>query len=323
MNLEINYLKNSKGLFVFSDPGGAKPLLSFIKNYKLKDFIVISDRSYDFFLDFEITVISFRNQNILDIIKDFNPDYLLTGTSYTSKIELKFIKEAKKLGINTYSYIDHYLNYKERFVLEKENIFPNKILLIDNIAKKIALKNNLSDHSSLIVCNNFYHDFLKNWSPNTERKNFINNLLIKSDQKIIVFAPDPLSNINGKEKYLFDENDIWNDLAFVLKKIKSQNLIIVIKFHPNQIKEPLIKLIQNSNITNVVYYNQSNTIDLLYHSDVIIGMFSSILIEANIFKKKIIRHFPNLNIYDPLSKLDIGLKSNNKKELFNNMLKYI
>lgn len=323
MNLEINYLKNSKGLFVFSDPGGAKPLLSFIKNYKLKNFRVISDRSYDFFLDFDINVISFRNQNIIDFIKDFNPDYLLTGTSYTSNIELKFIKEAKKLDINTYSYIDHYTNYKERFILNKKKIFPNKILLIDNIAEKIALKNNLSDYSSLIVCKNFYHDFLKNWLPKTERKNFINNLLINSNEKIIVYAPDPLSNIKGKEKYLFNENDVWNDLAYVLKKIKSKNLIIIIKFHPNQKKEPLIKLIQKSNINNVIYFNQSNTIDLLYHSDVIIGMFSSILIEANIFKKQIIRHFPNLNIKDPLNKLNIGMKSNNKKELLNNMLKCI
>ena len=85
-------------------------MLAFIKNHKLKDYKVISDRKYDFFIDFGIKVNSFKNENIDEILKDFNADYLLTGTSNTSKIELKFISSAKKLNIDTYSYIDHYTN---------------------------------------------------------------------------------------------------------------------------------------------------------------------------------------------------------------------
>ena len=67
--MEINYLKNNRGLFIFSDPGGAKPLLAFIENHKLKDYKVISDRVYDFFLDFGINVINFKNENIEKIIR--------------------------------------------------------------------------------------------------------------------------------------------------------------------------------------------------------------------------------------------------------------
>ena len=321
--MEVNYLKNNKGLFVFSDPGGAKPLLAFIKNHKLKDYKVISDRKYKFFLDFGINVINFKNENIEKIIKDFNPDYILSGTSYTSKIELRFISEAKKLNIDTCSYIDHYTNYKERFILDKQYIFPNNIILIDEIAEKIAIKNKLSDHSNLLVINNFYHDFLRNWTPKNKRENLLKNQQIKSDEKIIVFAPDPLSNINGKEKYLFDENDVWNDLVDVLKKINSNKLIVIVKFHPNQNKETLIKAITDSNYKDVVFYDQKNSIDLLYHADIIVGMFSSILIEANVLKKRIIRHLPNDTMKDPLLGLDIGLISLNKQELHKNLIKLL
>ena len=321
--MEINYLKKNRGLFIFSDPGGAKPLLAFIKNHKLKDYKVISDRVYNFFLDFEINVINFKNENIKKIIKDFNPEYILSGTSYTSKIELKFINEAKKLNIDTYSYIDHYTNYKERFILDNQYIFPKNIILIDKIAEKIAIKTKLSAHSNLLVINNFYHDFLRNWVSKTKRENFLKNQQMKSDEKIIVFAPDPVSNVNGKEKYLFDENDIWNDLADILRKINSDKLIVIVKFHPNQNKDTLIKTINNSNYKNVIFFDQNNSIDLLYHSDIIVGMFSSILVEANVLKKKIIRHLHPNPMKDPLLALDIGVISLNKKELYKNFIKLL
>ena len=313
--MEVNYLKKKRGLFVFSDPGGAKPLLAFIKNHGLKDFKVISDRKYDFFLDFGINVINFKNENIEKIIKDFNPDYILSGTSYTSKIELRFINQAKKLNVDTYSYIDHYTNYKERFILDNQYIFPKNIILIDKIAEKIAIKTKLSDHSNLLVINNFYHDFLRNWTPKTLRKTFLNNCQIKSDEKIIVFAPDPLSNINGGKKYLFDENDIWNDLADVLRKINSDKLIVIVKFHPNQNKKTLMKTIKFNKIKNIFFFDQVNSIELLYHCDIVVGMFSNILIEASIFNKVIIRHLPIKNFRDPLSDLKNTLVSRNKKKL--------
>ena len=321
--MEINYLKKNRGLFIFSDPGGAKPLLAFIKNHKLKDYKVISDRIYDFFLDFGINVINFKNENIKKIIKDFNPEYIFSGTSYTSKIELRFISEAKKLNIDTYSYIDHYTNYNERFILNNQYVFPKNIILIDKIAEKIAIKTKLSDHSNLIVINNFYHDFLRNWTPKTQRKTFLNNYHIKSDEKIIVFAPDPLSNINSKKKYLFDENDVWNDLVTVLRKINSDKLIIVVKFHPNQNIETLSNTIYKNNYKNVFFYEQNNSIDLLCHSDIVIGMFSSILVEANVLKKSVIRYFPKSLMIDPLLSLNIGLISSNKKELYKNLLKLL
>ena len=321
--MNLNYFKKHRGLFVFSDPGGAKPLLAFIKNHKLKDYKVISDRVYDFFLDFGINVIHYKNESIKKIVQDFNPNYILSGTSYTSKIELRFIREANNLNIDTYTYIDHYTNYKERFVLEKQYFFPKNIILIDKIAEKIAIKTKLSAHSNLIVINNFYHDFLRNWVPKTNRENFLNNRQIKSDEKIIVFAPDPLSNVNGKEKYLFDENDIWNDFSDVIRKINSNKLIVIVKFHPNQNKDTLIKTINNSNYNNVVLYDQNNSIDLLFHADIIIGMFSSILVEANVLKKQIIRHLHPNSMKDPLLALDIGLISLNKKELYKNMIELL
>ena len=322
--LIINHLKNNKGLFVFSDPGGAKPLMSLIKNYGLVNSKIYSDRIYDFFLDFDILVHNIDDNNDIEkIIINFNPDYVFTGTSYTSDLELKFLKKANELNIKTYSYIDHYTNFRERFCLFNKYIYPKNIILIDEFAKEIAIKDKLSHQSNLIVGSNFYKDFLIKWKPKSNRKTFIRNLNIKSNQKIIVFAPDPLSNMNGKEKYLFDENDVWIELVNVLKEIKLIDFILVIKLHPNQNKELLHNTISKNTINNIIYYDQKNSIDLLYHMDIIIGMFSNILVEASVFNKCIIRHLPFKNFDDPLIKFNNGLVSKNSSELKLNILKYL
>ncbi len=107
-----------RGLFVFSDPGGAKPILSYaLLNSELNEMLLLSDRKYSFFQDFPLTIIAYRNESIRDIIENFRPDFVFTGTSYTSQIEIKFIKTAKEVGINTFSFVDHYTSFLERFRL--------------------------------------------------------------------------------------------------------------------------------------------------------------------------------------------------------------
>ena len=99
--MEINYLKNKRGLFVFSDPGGAKPILGLITLIKkeLKNYRIVSDRTYSFFKEFNLEV---NKPNIHDDIDNFNPDFIFTGTSYTSKIELEYIEKSKIKNIVSY-----------------------------------------------------------------------------------------------------------------------------------------------------------------------------------------------------------------------------
>ena len=45
-----------KGLFVFSDPGGAKPILSYVALNKISNYFIISDRVYNFYTDFGLFI---------------------------------------------------------------------------------------------------------------------------------------------------------------------------------------------------------------------------------------------------------------------------
>lgn len=304
-----------KGIFVFSDPGGAKPILSLIKLSEFVDPLVISDRVYDFYSDFGIIVKPYISDSEDSIFENYKPDYVYTGTSYTSKIELKFIKTAKKRDIPTYSYVDHYTSFLERFNYNNEYIYPDTICVLDERAKSIAINNNTS--SNILITNNSYLTYLKSWVPSLSKEDFFKENNIPSDHKLMVFAPDPLSNINGKAKYGFDETDITNNLIDALNNNADQfsKTILGIKLHPNQKKENILPLIQKIRSVKVIVLENVHTNSLLYFSDVVIGMFSNILIESLVLKKNVVRILIGLTAEDPLFDNKVGQIAKTPKEL--------
>lgn len=303
-----------RGLFVFSDPGGAKPLLSLIKlNSKIEEYLVISDRIYDFYSDFGIPVHKYRPNEEASLISRFNPDYIFTATSYTSKIEMKFIYAAKNKKIPTYSFIDHYTSYLERFYFNGVTEFPDFICVTDERAKGIGLKLNFL--SSIIVTGNYYHDFLLQWKPSINKTDFFIASGIPLNHKLIVFAPDPLTNAGGAEKFGFDELSVYCDLIKAFKKLSNINFTFVIKLHPNQKSKNIVVATEASGLDNIIYGDTFHTNTLLYYSDLIIGMFSAILMEGELFHRNIIRYLKGLREDDPLEDLNIGVVAKDEQTL--------
>ena len=77
--------------------------------------------------------------------------------------------------------------------------------------------------------------------------------------------------------------------------------------HPNQPRKYLIDFIERSSFSNVIYGDDIHTNSLIYFSDVIIGMYSSFLIEAKLFDRRIVRYLPNPNDEDALANMNIGI----------------
>jgi CDP-glycerol glycerophosphotransferase (TagB/SpsB family) len=136
---------------------------------------------------------------------------------------------------------------------------------------------------------------------------------------MILFAPDPLSNLNEGNIFSFDETDIWEDISKALDSIGASNFNFLLKLHPNQNISNLSKCMIEFPVSNSVIINSTDLNSLIYHSDIIIGMFSSLLVEASLFGKKILRHIPKTKTTDPLQHLNIGEKSNNVNELVKNL----
>jgi hypothetical protein len=286
-----------KGLFVFSDPGGAKPILALAKANinNLSEVLIISDRKYEFYDIFNLKV---NNADELpyQILTSFRPNFVITGTSYTSKIELDFINISNQFKIPTFSFVDHWTAVFERFRYGENIILPQKILVVDERAKTLLINQEVCS-KKIIVFGNPYHKYLKKWKPTISKKDFFNKIGIYDiNKKIILYAPDPLSNIDGKKIYGFDEIDTTIELQNILYSLLDKYQFIL-NPHPNQDFNKINKIIDS----RIILLDKGIDVNhLIYYSDLVIGMFSNILIEATIMNKKVIRFFKNSKSIDPL-----------------------
>lgn len=314
-----------RGLFVFSDPGGAKPILSYICLNDLKDSVqVFSNRTYDFFADFGIVVrnVHESSDTILDQVR---PDYVFTGTSYTTKLEIEFLRSAKLRKLPTYSFVDHYTNYDQRFLSDAGDlILPDCICVTDERARNIAdtrIKNS-ANQTTILVTGNYYHSFLAKWQPTMDRKELMQSLGIPLKHKLIVFAPDPLSNIGGVEKWGCDEVTVWYNLKEALRHLKTNagatcHFSLVATLHPNQNENFLLPHLLDNDTIPVTLAKKTHLNTLLAHADLIVGMFSSILVEATVMGKAALRCTIGLSHPDPLEGVNAGKKAGSEEVLRN------
>ena len=303
----MNYIElinlKGKGLLVFSDPGAAKAVLSLGHYLKLNNqsFIIVSDRYYDFFDMFDVDVLLIT-ENAESILCKYKPDFVFTGTSYTSNIEKDFISASKGMNIHSFSFVDHWTSIIERFKLNNNFVFPDQILLIDETAKKIAIESGIND-SILVVFGNPYYDFLKKWKPKLTKNELFKFLnLDVNHHKIIIYAPDPLSNVNGLDVFGFDEINLTQQIDELLNEL---NLPInfILKLHPNQ---EIKKLLPYTSSKIIIADKTVDSNSLIYYSDSVWGFFSNFLIEAQIMNKPIMRVLSNNIINDPFRDKEIG-----------------
>ena len=276
---------------------------------------------YDFYIDFNLKIDKYKIRDEIRIMNKFKPNFIFTGTSYTSKIELKFIKEAKIRKIKSFSFIDHYTRFNERFEFNNEYFLPDTIFVSDKFAKKIAQSSNVLEHLPIKVIGNYYHSYLKKWKPQIKKNIFFQNLNISSKTKIVLFAPDPLSNLTNNF-FEFDENEVLKAIFLSLKILNNSNILLIIKAHPNQNIKYLSDVIKNFSNENIFLTKSMDVKYLNYYSDIIIGMYSSLLIEASFFDKKIIRHLP-IQTHDPFKNLNIGIITSTHNQLAEAIKKFL
>jgi hypothetical protein len=297
-------------LIVFSDPGGAKPCLSIAKKWPESDeLLVCSDRQYAFFETFGIPVRHCRSEEAPAIFDEFRPDSLFTGTSYTSRIERDFVREAANRGISSASFVDHYTGFDVRFGVAGTRILPDEIHVLDDKAVALAREAGLPG-SRIRITGNPYHEFLRSWQSQLSKEEVFQQLGIPvSDFKTILFAPDPLSNAGGAEKFGTDEVAI---LKLVLESLgeTGKSIQLLIKAHPNQsidyLKNGLKNLPKNVEVHLVQTDKDALVNDLIQHADLVAGMFSSFLIEAELLHAKTLRILCGITIPDPLAGQSAG-----------------
>lgn len=120
---------------VCHDSGGAEILSSFVK---------LNQANYNFTLSgpavsiFRRKIKNCRNITLSNNLKI--SDKFITGSGLGSNLEYSAIIKSKILGKKVYTFLDHWINYRKRFIRKKKKIFPDEIWVGDIYAKQKAIK---------------------------------------------------------------------------------------------------------------------------------------------------------------------------------------
>lgn len=219
----MNLNKFCKKLIIAKDAGAANMIFHYLKSKKDTYYCYLKNPANKIF----------KRKNFIKIknIKNLKKyDLLITGTSVEKNLELKSINEANKLGIYTVTFLDHWTNYKKRFLMKKKIILPKEIIAFDStsffLSKKIFSEQFIKKSLILSKVNNPYFNIGK-----SKKKN---DLLILSSNYDILGK----KNINDKQiLYNFFKK---NYFFFQKKKINNYFL----KNHPSENKKKFTSLIK-------------------------------------------------------------------------------
>ncbi|QJD72163.1 hypothetical protein [Marinobacterium sp. LSUCC0821] len=139
---------------VSHDAGGAEILSSYIRRAGLDFNLVLSGPAVRVF---ERKLGSFVNVDLKTALH--NSDLLLCGSSYPASFELEAIKQAREQGKRSVVFLDHWINYRQRFERNGFTVLPDEIWVGDPDAECIA-REQLPEIPVRLIENPYFSDLI-------------------------------------------------------------------------------------------------------------------------------------------------------------------
>jgi hypothetical protein len=268
----------AKIMFFAHDPGGANAIAPLIHEFK-EVFVFGKGPALEILPD------ACRLPETA--LKNYRPDFLITGTSCNDFTERYLWKESRDLGIKSMAILDLWISYGVRFSrfgtkdlhLFKKNCeyLPDYVCVMDEIAKEDMINDGVPENIILPFGNpHFEYINLKALESNAIAKKE------KSKDQVITFASQPFDDIFRRNSEIIALEDLIKIFA------SCTDVTIKIRKHP---KEPADKF--KKYLTHNIMIDDSDSLtSSLAQSDIIISVNSMLLIEAMFFHKKILSYQP-------------------------------
>lgn len=259
------------------DAGGSEIVSAWLKSNKFKFFPFLGGPAKKIFKKRFKRLKKIKLSHALS-----KSDLVVTGTSIKSNLELNIIKAAKKKNLITKSFIDHWVNYKKRFIRKNHQIvLPNKIITGDIYAKKKA-ERIFSKKKIEYFKNPLWEEIKAKRKKNKKKLTNIKILFTSSYFKI-----NPETKFTGPELIEKFLNKI--NIFFPKKKIKS----IVIRHHPSESINKYKKFINKKK--KISLDNNEDLIKSINSATHIVGCESMAMVHAKLLGKQTI----NIDIGTP------------------------
>jgi hypothetical protein len=278
--------------FAFSDPAGANACLALSRICERENgsqTYLFSNRkvSNPLFLERNVTV-----TDQVPNLEALRVECLFTGTSHPSsshQFELRCIEEARRTGIYTIAFVDHWTSFHLRFEGLDKGKWPDEIWVVDEKAKSMAENEGLPAERLKIQQSPYLKYLEKYWRSGFKGNEYLASLGIQPRRYNVLYAPDPISLRANELSFGFDEIIVLKDLMDITKDLS--DLKVIVKAHPLQPVEIMSELVsRHSDQYDLV--TVADNLELIKSVDVVIGFYSNLLLEANTIGGKVIRYMP-------------------------------
>lgn len=277
MSKILKLLKNKNILIVSHDIGGANNIKSFFDHYKIKAKFYLRGPALKIFK-------KKKNNNFLKKIKE--SDVVITGTGWKTNLEYNAIKAAKKYDKFCITFLDHWVNYKKRFLRKNKLALPDKILVFDKESQS-NIKKIFRNQVDTIKITNYY---FKNFTKKLKKR--------KKNSNVILYLA---SNYDKALKKKIDIILLKKFLKKILLLKKYEKFSIDIKPHPTENFRKYISLKKKYKKINKIIVNKKLE-DILLGYKIAAGTETSGLILSKICKLDTINNVKGTGIKKSLPK---------------------
>jgi hypothetical protein len=280
-----------KVALIAHDAGGAEILASYAIFNKSKNFeFVLSGPAVKVFnRRFESLEIKTFDEVILNV------DWCLCGTGWQSDFEWRAIEQARLKGKRIVVFLDHWINYPERFIRNGVQMLPDEIWVGDEYAERIAI-NKFPGVNIRLVANPYWLE-IKNQLAAIELDN---KKYIKTKCLNILYVCENTSEHArlryGDESYFgyteFDSIDYFLDN---IASLTNKEVNIVIRPHPSDLQDKYEGILNTSSV-KVTISKEKNLINDIAGSDMVVGCESMAMVIGVLAAKKVISVIPNVNM---------------------------
>lgn len=214
---------------------------------------------------------------------------ILCGTSWQSDIEINAIKLARSQGKRSIAFIDHWVNYRDRFIRSSETSLPDEIWVGDDMAEAMA-KEIFPGLPITLVNNPYLKDIEQQLNAIQEQR------APSQDSIAILYVCEPVSE---HARLRYGDANYWgyveedalryflSNVSALGKSIKS----ILIRPHPSESAEKY-SWVKNEFPLPIVIAGSRSLLEEIADSDFVVGCESMAMVVALFAGKKVMSCIP-------------------------------
>lgn len=277
-----------KILVVSHDAGGAEVVSAWVKKNSFHQYAYYLLGPAQSIFSRKLTGIKILDRNELDLSRF---DLVLTGTSWSSELERRMILQAKENRVKSAAYLDHWINYRERFGYPAENWLehlPDEIWCGDEYAMRISSDCGIPAQKLRFVENQYFLQIKE------EAEAYFHEVIPESILYICEPVSEHMEKEHGDEFYLgYNEFTAMDFFLNTLLSSAKRYHPITIRLHPSEMKGKYDRIV--TFFESDLQIGISNDVHLyedVQRAETVVGCESMALVVALLLNKKVFTVIP-------------------------------